>query len=73
MSDHDNTLGRIERRLRQEMYFGDDSIEMVMAVLEDELTGETDRAAIDWHHVNSHRIHKPGRDSRLVDGGSDDE
>lgn len=37
-----DTLQRIERRLDEEMYFGDDEIEMVLAVVEEELTGETD-------------------------------
>ena len=41
---------RIERRLREEKYMSDDQVEMVMAVVEEELTGSTDREAIDWVH-----------------------
>lgn len=44
------TLERIGRRLREEKYMSEEQVEMVMAVVEEELVGCTDREAIDWVH-----------------------
>lgn len=42
-----DAISRIERRLDQEKYMSDAQIDMVMAVIEQELLGETDREHAD--------------------------
>lgn len=53
-------LDKIERRLRDEKHFDDEGVEMAMAVIEEEILGETDRDAADWHYVNENRVYRGG-------------
>jgi len=53
-----NTLTEIERRLKHDKQMSDDEVEMVMAVIEEELTGDTDREAIDYRIVGDGRLSK---------------
>jgi len=53
MSD---TLPTIERRLKREKQMADDEVDMVMAVIEEELLGETDRDGADYKIVGDGRL-----------------
>lgn len=53
----DDTLLTIERRLKDEKQMSDMRVEMVMAVVEEELTGDTDRKAANYKIVGDGRLY----------------
>lgn len=55
MSD---SLSTIETRLLHEKQMSKDEVEMVMAVIEEELVGETNRDGADYKLVGDGRLHK---------------